>query len=216
MLNRTRIHKLALGCALLVPILSPSVLAGGPPWISVEMPGDPTNPSTRGAVMLVRAHSCGAPTSSAVIGTAHGIVAGGRRTIPLALEPAGAPGVYALRQQWPSEGTWVLLFTMSIGGQVSAIVTLGPNGGVERTEYKGNPSSTVCAASVQVLARQATAEDVEALLRAAATGEHLTLARATSGTALAYLAGGLGTAAIAMGAAVRGAFWRRRREAERV
>ena len=82
-------------------------------------------------------------------------------------------------------------------------------------QVHGKPSTIVRAASVQVLARRATPEDVEAVLRAAAKGEHRTLASATSGTALGYLAGGLGTAAIVVGAAVRSAFGRRRREAER-
>jgi hypothetical protein len=87
MRNRTLIGSLALGCAMLVLILSPPVLAGGPPWISIETPNDPTNPSTRGAVLRVRAYSCGTPTSATVIGTADGNVVGEHRTIPLA-EPA--------------------------------------------------------------------------------------------------------------------------------
>lgn len=207
MLNRALAGRLALGCALLVSALSSPALAGGPPWISVEMPGDPTNPSSRGAVMLVRAYSCGMPTEAAVAGTAEGVVKGERRTIPLALEPAGAKGVYAVAKQWPSEGSWVLTFTMSAGGEVSTIVTLGPDGGVDPAEYHRQPTSTVRAASVRVLARKTTAADVDALLRAAATGEPAVLAAATPASGLGYL----GAAAILAGATATVALGRRRR-----
>jgi hypothetical protein len=214
MLNRTIVSRLAFGCALLVSVLASAALAGGPPWISVEMPGDPTNPASRGAVMLVHAYSCGGPTPKAVTGTAEGIVKGERKTIALTLESTGATGVYAVKKQWPSEGTWVLAFSMSIGGEVSTLVTLGPNGGVESSEYHKQPSAVVKATSVQVLARKSTAADVDTLLRAATAGDHPTLAVAsagsTSASALGYLAGGFGLMAFVMGSAAT-IVWRRRR-----
>ena len=73
---RTIARRLALGYAALVLVLSTSAYAGGPPWISVELPGDPTNQASRGAVLLVRAYSCGAPTPTPVTATADGIVDG--------------------------------------------------------------------------------------------------------------------------------------------
>ena len=48
MLDRTLIGRLALGCALLVPILSAPVLAGGRPSISVEMPSELQIPRLEG------------------------------------------------------------------------------------------------------------------------------------------------------------------------
>jgi hypothetical protein len=200
----------AMVCVALVLVTWSSAIAGGPPWISVEMPGDPTNPASRGAVMLVHVYSCGSPTNAPVTATAEGVVNGERRTVALALEPAGS-GVYALKQQWPSEGAWVLTFTASVGGTVSTLVALGPNGGVDPVEYHQRPSSVVRAASVQVLARKPSAGDVDALLRATATGETPSLPAATPGSALGYLAGGAGTLALVAGAAVTMAFRRRRR-----
>jgi hypothetical protein len=213
MLNRTIVSRLAFGCALLVSVLASTALAGGPPWISVEIPGDPTNPASRGAVMLVHAYSCGGPTSKAVTGTAEGIVKGERKSIALTLDSTGATGVYAVKKQWPSEGTWVLTFSMSIGGEVSTLVTLGPNGGVESAEYYKQPSAVVKATSVQVLGRKSTADDVNVLLRAAASGDQATLpasAGSTMASALGYLAGGFGMIAVVMGSAAT-IVWRRRR-----
>jgi hypothetical protein len=103
----------------------------------------------------------------------------------------------------------VLTFTISIGREMSTLVTLGPNGGVPEHDRARRVRAGPGAAGT-------TADDVEALLRAAATGEHPTLARARSATVLGYLAGGLGTAAIVVGAVVRSACGRRRRTAERV
>jgi hypothetical protein len=210
MLNRTIVDRFALACVLLVSVLASSALAGGPPWISVEMPGDPTNATSRGAVLLVHAYSCGGPTKSPVTGTAEGLVNGERKTIALTLEPVGGMGVYAVKKQWPSEGTWVLTFGMSIGGEVSTLVTLGPNGGVEPAEYHKHPSAVVKATSIQVLARKTTAADVDTLLRAAATGDRATLADARPTSAVGYLAGGFGMVAVVMGSAAAIA-WRRRR-----
>jgi hypothetical protein len=161
--------------------------------------------------MLVHAYSCGGPTPTAVTAMAEGIVKGERRSIPLTLEATGATGVYAVKKQWPSEGAWVLTFTMSVGGQVSTLVTLGPDGGVEPAEYHKQPSSIVRAASIQVVPRKTTAGDVDALLRAAAAGEHQTLVDATQQSAPGYLAGSFGAVALVLGSAAGIAFRRRRR-----
>jgi hypothetical protein len=202
MLHRSIVRNLALGFALSVLVFPTAARAGGPPWISVELPGDPTNPASRGAVVLVRAYSCGAPTASQVTATADGIVAGERRTLELRLEPVGPTGVYAVRKQWPSEGVWVLAFRMSIGGDVSTLVTLGPDAA---------SGGAVHAASVQVIGRKTTSSDVDSILRAAATGERVVLAGAQPASTNAFLAGGAGLVAlVACSAGV--AFGRRRRE----
>ena len=68
--------------------------------------------------------------------TAVGVVNGERRSIPLELNPLGEPGAFALSQQWPKEGKWVIqlvgrndeLFT-------NTLVTAGP-GGIDRLHAK--------------------------------------------------------------------------------
>jgi hypothetical protein len=200
---------------MLVTFLASSAFAGGPPWLSVEMPGDPTNQSSHGAVLLLHAYSCGQPFAATVTGTAEGLVAGDRRTIPLTLEPTGETGVYAVKKQWPSEGTWVLAFTMDERGKVSTVVTLGPNGGVEMTEGRLPAEATVRAASIQVVPRIVTSTDVDKVLRAAASGEPPRLTAAVSTGAVGYLAGGLLAVAVTAGAVVGLVFGRHRRSTER-
>ncbi len=106
---------------------APSI-AKWPPWISIESPVNPFDPGARGAVLLVHAtFREGASQLSDLTGSAEGIVDGARRTIPLRFESAGRPSTFALRKQWPSEGTWLLRIALK---STTAIVTLDHDGNV--------------------------------------------------------------------------------------
>jgi hypothetical protein len=60
-------------------------------------------------VLAVRGVVCQDVSSVQITGTAEGVVAGKRRSLPLTLTPVEpAEAVYAIQQQWPPEGTWVL------------------------------------------------------------------------------------------------------------
>ena len=48
---------------------------------------------------------------------ATGIVDGKRRTMKLSFERTNLPAVLALRQSWPSEGTWALAITVDQHGE---------------------------------------------------------------------------------------------------
>lgn len=115
----------------LVPLAARPLLAG-PPWISIELPGSPYDQTTRGSYLLVHAFHHGTPVNFPVTGTAEGIVNGERRTVKLSFTTTGREGVYALRQQWPSEGTWTLFITVSQapGDGASALVDIAPSGEV--------------------------------------------------------------------------------------
>jgi hypothetical protein len=107
----------------------------GPPWISIEYPVNPFDRTTRGAHLLVHAYYHGTPVGYPLSGTAEGIVNGERRTISLRFETTSRTGVYALRKQWPSEGTWTLVISVTQsehddGGVAQAIVELAPTGAV--------------------------------------------------------------------------------------
>jgi hypothetical protein len=144
----------------------PSVVAG-PPWISIEYPVNPFDRTTRGAHLLVHAYYHGTPVAYPVSGTAEGIVNGERRTMTLRFETTSRTGVYALRKQWPSEGTWTLVIAVTQGendaaGVAQALVELSPSGSV---------------ASVQVPTRQhaegafprrLTAQEIETAVRSQA------------------------------------------------
>jgi len=79
MLSRIRCFGLA---AALSAFLAAPALAG-PPWISIELPVNPYDESTRGAFLLVHEFHHGTPVSYIVTGTAEGIVNGERRSIKL-------------------------------------------------------------------------------------------------------------------------------------
>ena len=61
-----------------------------------------------------------------MIGTAEGLVDGQTRSVPLKLTRTAEPSVFAVEQQWPSEGRWVLTFRTEGGAFVNALVELEP------------------------------------------------------------------------------------------
>jgi hypothetical protein len=99
-----------------------------PPWISIESPVNPYDPSARGAAMLVRAaFREGDAQLADLSGSAEGIVGGARRSVPLHFDTTGRPNVFALRRQWPSEGTWLVRIALK---STTAIVMLDHSGNV--------------------------------------------------------------------------------------
>jgi len=135
----------------------------GPPWISIEVPPNPFDQASRGAYLIVHTYHHGEAVSAHIAGTAQGLVGGARRTLPLEFTPTLRPGTYALRQQWPREGSWVLVISSSEhpGDSVTALVAIGTGGAVTRVEVP-----TVERGGA-LLPRPVSATDVERFLRAA-------------------------------------------------
>jgi hypothetical protein len=99
-----------------------------PPWLSIESPVNPYDHSLDGAVLLIHAATRdGVPALSDVSGSAEGIVSGARRSITLKLDPTSRAGVFALRKQWPVEGTWLLRISLA---STTALVSLDASGRV--------------------------------------------------------------------------------------
>jgi len=135
--------------------------AFGPPWISIETPPNPFDATSRGAFLVVHTYHHGNIVASGVSGTAEGLVSGARRTIPLAFDTTSRRGAYALRKQWPDDGTWMLV--INTGGQaqgITALVEIGPEGNVSgvRVPTKRNGQWEV--------PQQVTARDIDAALQA--------------------------------------------------
>jgi hypothetical protein len=122
----------ALSGAATIIAASPTdaVRHAGPPWISIEYPANPLDPSTRGAYLLVHAFHHQLPVSSPVRGTAEGLVGGERKSITLRFDSTTRPGVYALRKQWGDEGVWSLVISVvpHEDNIAQALVELGPDG----------------------------------------------------------------------------------------
>ncbi|MBW8838505.1 MAG: hypothetical protein JF602_01420 [Gemmatimonadetes bacterium] len=137
----------------------------GPPWISIETPPNPFDATSRGAFLVVHTYHHGEVVASGVSGSAEGIVAGARRTIPLVFDTTTRRGSYALRKQWPSEGTWMLV--INTGGRaqgVTALVDISSQGDVAGVRVPTRRSS-----DGWDLPQQVTARDIDAALETRAS-----------------------------------------------
>jgi len=137
-----------------------SALAGGF-QLAIEAPPQ-SDPELKNAAMLVRTFGCHQPSDANVTATAEGLVAGKRQSVKLDLMPT-SKGVYAINQQWPTEGHWVVAITGLYAGHTSsALVKLGPGGKLEVTNGVKKHKT------VQVVGRKLSADEIEAALQALA------------------------------------------------
>jgi hypothetical protein len=129
---QTRIRSLGLAALATVLVAAPARGLTGPPWISIELPANPYDKSTRDAFLLVHAFHHGTAMGFIVTGTAEGIVNGERRSLKLDFAETSREGVFALKRTWPSEGTWTLVIqaNQGPGDAATAVVDLGPDGAV--------------------------------------------------------------------------------------
>jgi hypothetical protein len=156
----------ALAAALTFPsssALRPSAVAG-PPWISIEYPVNPYDRTTREAFLLVHAFHHGTPADFPVRGTAEGLVDGQRRTVKLQFEPTSRQGVFALKKQWPAEGTWTLVVAVWQGPEdaVHAVVDIGASGTVTSVRVPTRSERGM------VLPARLVMEEIDSALRARA------------------------------------------------
>ena len=160
-----------LALVLALPLgwsMSPSEPAGAP-WISLEAPANPMDPSTRDAAFVVHAYYHESPTAFPVSGTAEGLVDGQRRTIELDVRPTSRSGVYAVQPNWPDEGHWVLkLTTNRDDSPVTLIAELGPDGGLGEEPFFRGHSTSLALSSIRVVTGPVSAARVDTALRAMA------------------------------------------------
>ena len=111
----------------------------------------------KSAAFVFRTEGCADPAKAQISGTAEGLVKGERRSVALKIAPMSKPGVYAVYQNWPSEGEWVVnLKGTCAGSNAGAIVPVGPKGFL-RESSKFYP-------------RPATDAEIETSLKALAQG----------------------------------------------
>ncbi len=111
------------------------LLAGGF-YLTLGNPEASAAARAKNAVVTVRAAGCHEPEKAEIKGTAFGVVNGRRQTVDLKLMVLDKTGFYAVTQQWPSEGKWVLQFVGRDNGRVTTtLVPVGPDG-VERQQAK--------------------------------------------------------------------------------
>jgi len=115
--------------------LSGSLMAGGF-WLEVGNPEASPEARKAGAIVTVKAVGCHDPAAARVTATAIGAVNGERRTIPLKLTKLSEPGMYAISQQWPREGKWVIQLVGRNGEQFTNTLVAAGGGGVDRLHAK--------------------------------------------------------------------------------
>ena len=130
--------------------LAGSLFAGG---FYLQLGNPEANPTAKkmGAVLVIKATGCHDPATATVTAKAIGNVNGQRREIPVDVKALGGPGEFAVAQQWPKEGRWVIELVGRQGEMfTNALVPAGPDG-VDRAHAKFNM-------------KQFTPADVEGLL----------------------------------------------------
>lgn len=154
-----RIHQLLL-TAFVLGAATPAL--AGPPWISIEVPGNPYEEGARDAFLIVHAFHHMSPDDAPLTGMAEGTVNGQRRTIPLAFHKLSRVGAFGVSKQWPDGGVWVLAFTVTEHGnsEASALVSVGEDGQVAKVQTFGTRQ-----ANGFVMPRAYTKSDVDLALR---------------------------------------------------
>jgi len=158
---RSPLRTIAIAAAALA--LTAAAPSFGPPWISIETPPNPFDAASRGAFLIVHTFHHGDMVASGVTGTAEGIVAGARRSVPLSFDATTQKGSYALRKQWPADGTWMLV--INTGGQAQGVTALVD---IETTGEAGRVRVPIKRRDGWDVPQQVTARDVTAALEARA------------------------------------------------
>jgi hypothetical protein len=108
------------------------------------------------ASFVFRTEGCnsGVPQISA---TAEGVVKGERKSVELKVAPGAKPGIYAVFQNWPPEGQWIVNLRGTCGNlSAGAIVPIGPKGFIRE--------------SSKFFPRPATDSEIETSLKALTVG----------------------------------------------
>ena len=123
--------------AAAVLALAGQLFAGGF-WLQLGNPDASAEARQVNAVVTIKATGCHDPAAAKVTATAIGMVDGQRHSIALKLDKLSEPGAYALSQQWPKEGKWVIELVGRNDEQfTNTLLTAGPQG-VDRLHAKAD------------------------------------------------------------------------------
>ncbi len=104
------------------------LLAGGF-YLIVGNPEANTEAQKANAVLVFKAAGCHDPAAAQVTARAIGMVDGKKQTIPLNVVRLSEPGAFALTQQWPKQGKWVIQLEGKDGdASTHTLVPAGPQG----------------------------------------------------------------------------------------
>jgi hypothetical protein len=116
-------------------VLAGQLFAGG---FFLQLGNPEANPEAQklNAVLVVKASGCHDPAGANLTARAVGMVNGQRREIPLKVERLSEVGSFAIAQQWPKDGKWVIELTAKNPDQFTNTLVLAGPQGVERTKAK--------------------------------------------------------------------------------
>ena len=157
-------RKLQFACVALFAIVAASPLNAGPPWITIEMPGNPYDQNARDAFLIVHAFHHGEPIAYPVTGIAEAVVNGQRKTVVLVVEKTSRAGAFAVKKQWTDGNVWVLALTVTQAknDDVTALVTIAADGHASRIETLSKRGE-----NNMLFPRALVRADIDAALRAA-------------------------------------------------
>jgi len=122
---------------LAILALAGHLFAGGF-WLQLGNPEASKEARQAGAVLTIKATGCHDPATAQVTGTAIGTVDGHRQTIPLKLTKLSETGMFALSQQWPKEGRWVIELVGKNGEQFTNTLVTADSNGIDRVHAKSD------------------------------------------------------------------------------
>lgn len=113
----------------------------GPPWISIEYPANPLDPTTRNAYLLVHSFHHQTEIQGAITGEALTWENGTRRAVTLRFESTSRTGVFKLNKQWSDGTPYVLRITAGSHGAdgATALVSIDRQGVVTKVVVPSEP-----------------------------------------------------------------------------
>jgi hypothetical protein len=109
-------------------VLAGQLMAGGF-YLQLGNPEASEEARKANAVLTIKATGCHDPATATLTATAVGIVNGKRQSIPLQVTKLSETGMFALSQQWPKDGKWVIELVARNGEQfTNTLVSAGPDG----------------------------------------------------------------------------------------
>lgn len=93
---------------LILACLSTGILWAGGFYIEMGNPSQNSEAKSKNASIVMRLTGCHEAEKGQIEASAEGIVDGKRQSIPLRVISLSSPGLFAVQQQWPDEGNWVV------------------------------------------------------------------------------------------------------------
>lgn len=141
--------------AIWTTLAAATLAYGGGFYLELGNPAASAEAQSKNAVLTARLTGCHEPEKATIEGTAEGTIDGKRQSIPLKVQAMATPGMYAIAQLWPNEGTWVIrLIATQVDGKTQTILLAKVRGGTfDRSGVK------------YMTLRTPTADEVERLLK---------------------------------------------------